>query len=146
MIAILNGTKTSTKATINNSPNAESPSIFKENMKTKHLVLVVFDNKKAKVNQYRAPITEFNNKYYLSNRLNTSSILVNAGTTPSLTIRAFANGDLAMKYVVEARSNAEFLPGVEGYTVYAISQQNYGLAISQQKFSLYIAFFDKHYR
>ena len=107
--------------------------------------MVVFDNKKTKVNQYRAPVTEFNNKNYLSNRLSTSSILVD-GSIPSLTIRAFANGNLAMKYVVDARSNPAFLSGVKGFQIYAISQQNYNLALSTQKFYLYKDFFEKNYR
>ncbi len=115
------------------------------NLKTKHLVLVVFDNKKTKINQYRAPVTTFNNKYYLSNRLSTSSILVDGGT-PSLTIRAFTTGELAMKYVVDSRSNPEFLSGVQGFNVYAISQQNYNLALSTQKFFEYVEFFEKNYR
>jgi hypothetical protein len=147
MIAILSGAAAKgNKAGINNTVKNEGEKTpYQLNMATKHLVLVVFENKKAKVNQYRAPITEFNNKFYLSERLSTSSILVDGGI-PSLTIRAFRNGDLAMKYVVDARSNPEFMQGAEGYTVYAISQTNYNLALSTQKFYEYVEFFDKHYR
>ena len=59
-------------------------------------------------------VTTFNNKFYATNRLSTSSILVDGGI-PSLTVRAFANGDLAMQYVVDARSNPEFLTNVKGF-------------------------------
>jgi tetratricopeptide (TPR) repeat protein len=146
MIAILNkSAQNKPVAPIDEFLNKDNLSLFQANKRIKHLVLVVFDNKKSKVNQYRAPITEFNNKNYMSSRLSTSSILVD-GSTPSLTIRAFPNGDLAMKYVVDARSNKAFLSGVKGFQIYAISQQNYNLALSTQKFHLYKAFFEKNYR
>lgn len=146
MIAILNKSKQNKAvAPIDEFMQKDDLSLFQDNKRTKHLVLVVFDNKKTKVNQYRAPVTEFNNKNYLSNRLSTSSILVD-GSIPSLTIRAFANGNLAMKYVVDARSNPAFLSGVKGFQIYAISQQNYNLALSTQKFYLYKDFFEKNYR
>lgn len=148
MIAILGGNKAKNKggAVNNNKGGAKDLVPYRVNMKTKHLILVVFDNKKTKINQYRAGLTEFNNKFYLNNRLSVSSILVDGGT-PSLTIRgAFTSGEQAMKYVTDARANPEFLPGVKGYTIYAISQENYGLAMTTQKFYQYRAFFEKHYR
>ncbi|MDC0231315.1 tetratricopeptide repeat protein [Aureispira] len=148
MIAILNKSNPSKKKlNIDNNEFMQDGDIvpYKVNLKTKHLVLIVFENKKIKINQHRAPVSTFNNKFYATNRLSTSSILVDGGI-PSLTIRAFTNGDLAMKYVIDARSNPEFLPNVNGYNIYAISQQNYNLALSTQKFFQYIDFFEKNYR
>ncbi|MCH2023200.1 MAG: tetratricopeptide repeat protein [Saprospiraceae bacterium] len=150
MIAILNKNKSSKdKKTLNINTDEFMQKgdlvPYKLNLKTKHLVLIVFENKKTKINQHRAPVTTFNNKFYATNRLSTSSILVDGGI-PSLTVRAFANGDLAMKYVVDARSNPEFLTNVKGFKIYAISQQNYNLALSTQKFFQYIDFFEKNYR
>lgn len=146
MIAILTGKKAKNVGKANAGQSKKDMVPYKVNMKTKHLILVVFDNKKTKINQYRAALTTFNNKFYLNKRLSVSSILVDGGI-PSLTIRgAFATGEEAMKYVVNARSNPEFLPGAKGYTIYAISQQNYGLAMTTQKFYQYKAFFEKNYR
>jgi len=108
--------------------------------------LIVFDNKKTKVNQYRAPLTEYNNKFHLNKKLSVSTILVDA-SIPTIIVRgAYPNADEAMKYVVDARSNPAFLSGVKGYTIYAISSENYGIAMTTQKFHLYSTFFETHYR
>lgn len=148
MIAILNGEKKTSKSNVanNNKGTAGDASPYKTNMKIRHMILVIMDDKKANVNQLRAPVTAFNNKFYLSSRLATSSVLVGKTSRPSLVIRSFNNGDLAMKYLVDARSNPEFLQGVEGFKIYAISQTNYGLLFSTQKFEEYIEFHDKNYR
>lgn len=146
MIAVLDGQGNVSSGIKNTNTDVKNDGeLYKLDMKNKHLVMVVFEDKDAAVNQHRVPITEFNNKYYLSSRLATSSILVD-GNVPSLTIRAFANGELAMQYVVDARSNAEFMPGVQGYQVYAISQANYNVALSSQKFKDYIEFFNNNYK
>jgi tetratricopeptide (TPR) repeat protein len=147
MIAILSGKKGSRGgAKVNPSGLDEGESPFKVNEKIKHFILIVFDNKKTKVNQYRAPLTEYNNKFHLNKKLSVSTILVDA-SVPTLIVRgAYPNADEAMKYVVNARSNPEFLAGVTGYTIYAISSENYGIAMTTQKFRLYDAFFEKHYR
>lgn len=147
MIAILSGKKGSRGGRkINNGSSDKGSSPFKVNEKIKHFILIVFDSKKTKVNQYRAPLTEYNNKFHLNKKLSVSTILVDA-SIPTLIVRgAYPNADEAMKYVVNARSNPEFLAGVEGYTIYAISSENYGIAMTTQKFHLYSTFFEKHYR
>lgn len=147
MIAILSGKKGSRGGSkINNKNTGEGANPFKLNKKQKHFILIVFDNKKTKVNQYRAPLTEYNNKFHLNKKLSVSTILVDA-SIPTLIVRgAYPNADEAMKYVVDARSNPDFLKGAEGYTVYAISSENYGIAMTTQKFHLYSSFFEKHYR
>jgi tetratricopeptide (TPR) repeat protein len=147
MIAFLKGDNNSRSRT-NNNNTANNPNrgeLYKVTPNSKHLVLVVFDDVKTRTNQYRAPITNFNNKYYLNKRLSTSSILVD-GKTPSLTIRgAFNNAEEAMAYVLDITTNKEFLQGVSGYRVYAISKENYAIAMTKQKFVLYDAFFKKNY-
>ncbi|MBL4648174.1 MAG: tetratricopeptide repeat protein, partial [Aureispira sp.] len=147
MIAILSGKKGSRGGRkINNGSSDKGSSPFKANEKIKHFILIVFDSKKTKVNQYRAPLTEYNNKFHLNKKLSVSTILVDA-SIPTLIVRgAYPNANEAMKYVVNARSNPEFLTGVEGYTIYAISSENYGIAMTTQKFHLYSTFFEKHYR
>ena len=147
MIAILSGKKGNRGGRkVNPSGLDEGESPFKVNEKIKHFILIVFDNKKTKVNQYRAPLTEYNNKFHLNKKLSVSTILVDA-SVPTLIVRgAYPNADEAMKYVVNAQSNPEFLAGVTGYTIYAISSENYGIAMMTQKFRLYDAFFEKHYR
>lgn len=147
MIAILSGKEGSSGGSSikkNNLDNGKD--IFKVNNDMKHFILIVFDNQKTKVNQFRAPLTEYNNKFHLNKKLSVSTILVDA-SVPTLIVRgAYPNADEAMKYVVDARSNPEFLPEAKGYTIYAISSENYGIAMSTQKFHLYSSFFEKHYR
>lgn len=147
MIAILTGKKGRRGGgKIENNKSGDGKDPYKVNNKIKHFILIVFDNKKTKVNQYRAPLTEYNNKFHLNKKLSVSTILVDA-SVPTLIVRgAYPNADEAMKYVVDARSNPEFLTGVEGYTIYAISSENYGIAMTTQKFHLYSTFFEKHYR
>lgn len=147
MIAILNGKKGKRGGrNLKNNGLDKGKNPFKLNLKMKHYILVVFDDKKTKINQYRAPLTEYNNKFYLNKGMKVSSILMD-GMTPALIVRGtLPNADEAMKYVVDARSNPEFLPKAKGYTVYAISSENYGIAMTTQKFKLYSSFFSKHYR
>ncbi len=149
MIAFLKGEEQNTRVRNNNNNVAIDPTrageLYRATPDSKHLVLLVFDDQKARTNPYRAPITEFNNKYYLNKRLSTSSILVD-GKTPTLTIRgSFNNAEEAMKYVLDITTNKEFLAGVNGYRVYAISKENYAIAMTKQKFVLYDAFFKKNY-
>ena len=148
MIAFLKGDKNAGRAgrdaNVNVAPDAEK-GLYKPTPKSKHLVLIVFDDIKTRTNQYRVPITEFNNKFYLNKRLSTSSILVD-GKVPSLTVRgAFNNAEEAMAYVLDVTTSKEFLPDVKGYKVYAISKENYATAMTKQKFRLYDAFFKKNY-
>lgn len=147
MIAILTGGKGRKGGNaINNNSATDGKSPYKVNKNIKHFILIVFNDKKTKVNQFRAPLTEYNNKFHLNKKLQVSSILVD-GSTPSLIVRgAYPNADAAMKYVVDARSNPEFLPKAKGYTIYAISSENYGIAMTTQKFHLYSSFFEQHYR
>lgn len=148
MLAFLKGDNNKGRAGQNNSAanNAAAGELYQITPSSKHLVLIVFDDVKVRTNPYRAPITTFNNKFYLNKRLSTSSILVD-GKVPSLTIRgAFNNAEEAMKYVLDVTTSKEFLPGVEGYKVYAISKENYAIAMTKQKFSLYDAFFKKNYQ
>jgi len=147
MIAILNGKNGGRGGSISRNGNsAKDKNPFKVNNKIKHFILIVFDNKKTKVNQYRAPLTEYNNKFHLNKKLSVSTILVDA-SIPTIIVRgAYPNADEAMKYVVDARSNPAFLSGVKGYTIYAISSENYGIAMTTQKFHLYSTFFETHYR
>jgi tetratricopeptide (TPR) repeat protein len=148
MIAILSGKKGNRGGGSNakNGSSDEEKDIYKVNKKMKHFILIVFDNAKTRVNQYRAPLTQYNNKFHLNKKLSVSTILVDR-TIPTLIVRgAYPNADEAMKYVVDARSNKEFLPGATGYTIYAISSENYGIAMTTQKFRLYSTFFETHYR
>lgn len=149
MIAFLKGEKDRGRVSTNNNNRVTDPTrageLYRQTPKSKHLVLIVFDDVKARTNQYRAPITDFNSKFYLNKRLSTSSILVD-GKVPSLTIRgAFNNAEEAMAYVLDVTTSKEFLPGVKGYKVYAISKENYAIAMTKQKFMLYDAFFKKNY-
>lgn len=146
MIAILTGKKgKENRGDAKTPPSPKGLVPYKVNMKSKHLILVVFDDKNSKVNQYKTSLTAFNNKNYLNKRLRTSSILID-GNVPTLTVRGAFLGEEAMKYVVAARADPEFLKGAGDFTVYAISQENYALAMSTQKFYQYSAFFEKNYR
>ncbi|MGH1335529.1 MAG: tetratricopeptide repeat protein [Aureispira sp.] len=148
MIAFLKGDKSNGRAGRNSNTNTAPETekgLYRPTPNSKHLVLIVFNDVKTRTNQYRVPITEFNNKFYLNKRLSTSSILVD-GKVPSLTVRgAFNNAEEAMAYVLDVTTSKEFLPGIKGYKVYAISKENYAAAMTKQKFRLYDAFFQENY-
>lgn len=146
MIALLKGNKNNKGKNTNIQATSEKEgNLYRITPNSKHLVLIVFDDVKVRTNQYRAPITDFNNKHFINRRLSTSSILVD-GKVPSLTVRgAFKNATEAMSYVLEVTTNKEFLKGVTGYKVYAISKENYAIAMTKQKFYLYDAFFKENY-
>lgn len=143
MIAVLSGGK---KAPVSDNSGDKKPKVpYKVNKNSRHMVLIYFNDKKVRVSNYRAEVTKFNKKFFLSKPLSVSSILVDR-MYPTITVRSFSNAEEAMKYVTEANANKEFLPGAKGYTVYAISQTNYNLAMSTLQFSQYATFFEEHYR
>lgn len=147
MIKVLNSSKGNTKNVIEEDigfMNGGEISPYQVNMNTKHLVLIVF-NKDASVNKHRAPISTFNSQNYPNSRLSVSSILLDA-SIPCITIRSFQNGEKAMQYVVDVRSNKDFIPEEKNFQVYAISQQNYNISLSTQKFYQYVDFFSENYR
>lgn len=147
MIAMLKGNQKGNTAQQRGSgkPTQGGDVAFTFNPRAKHLVIVLFDNTSVKTNPLRSQVSSFHNKYYLNKRLSTSAILVD-GKLPSLTIRgAFNTAEEAMKYVRDVTNNPEYLPEVEGYSVYAISRENYALAMTKQKFMAYIPFFKENY-
>ena len=114
-------------------------------METKHIVLLVFKNRRTKVNQFRGTISDFNSKHFPNDRLNISTILID-GKLPSVTIRSFTSGKKAMEYVTFLKNDPTFLGGLSNYDLYAISQQNYNIALSTQNFRSYPNFFNENYK
>lgn len=147
MIALLKGNqKTGNKGNNNRSNVANGKAApFKFNPNSRHLIILVFDDPKIKTNPLRVQVTNFNNKFYIDKRLSVSSILID-GKRPSISIRgAFANAEEAMKYVRSAVGNPDFLGPETGYKIYAISRENYALALTKQNFAQYDAFYLENY-
>lgn len=140
MLAVLTDKKTDSTPSKNNKI---SPYTVDNNQN--HYVLIVFDDKRARVAQYKGALSNFNTKMLPNTRMNISNIMVNDGQ-PTLSVRTFENAEEAIKYVVSAKSDKQFLPEVEGYKIYIISKQNYAIALSTQNFAAYIPFYEKNYK
>lgn len=146
MIALLKGNQqTGSKERGNRNSVANAKAAFKFNPNSRHLIILVFDDPKIKTNPLRVQVTNFNNKFYIDKRLSVSSILID-GKRPSISIRgAFASAEEAMKYVRSAAGSPDFLGPETGYKIYAISRENYALALTKQNFAQYDAFYLENY-
>jgi len=142
MLAVLTDKKPK-KNTITDKRNSLVP--FRTNKKQKHNVIILFNNKRTRVNRFRGPVTNFNTKYYPDGRHTVSTILMD-GKLPAVVVRNFKDGEAALQYAADIQSRADMFSGTKGFDVYAISRQNYNLALSTQNFSAYIPFYEKHYK
>lgn len=148
MIALLRGNQEQKQGRNGNRNGAANTGAapFQYNPNARHLIIVVFDDPKIKTNPLRVQVTNFNNKFFIDKRLSVSSILID-GKQPSISIRgAFANAADAMKYVQTASGNADFLSEETNYKIYAISRENYAMALTKQNFAQYDAFYLENYK
>jgi tetratricopeptide (TPR) repeat protein len=148
MIALLTGNGGGKpKPNRGNKPNDKpNNSIFVDNMKEGHYIIVAFDEAKAKVNDYKGPIVDYNKQYFSLKRLNVSSLMLD-GKFPSLIIRKFKNGTEAQEYYNTVSGNKEFLgESAEAHQVYFIGQSNYRQILQKRNFAAYKDFFNTTYR
>ncbi len=131
-------------------PGIEKPKdlpqdVFVFNENSIHFVIVVLDDKKANMDQAKAKITDYNNKYYSVDKLKASGLLL-ANEVPSVTVRKFANAAKAMDWVAQCKGKPEFLdPAATPHTMFAISQENYTTLIKNRDLAGYRKFFNDNY-
>ena len=147
MIALLKRDQKSKKngANANAATNPTAKIPFTYNPNAKHMVLVVFEDPKIKTNALRVQVTNYNNQFYIDRRFSVSAILIDP-TRSSISVRSFANAKEAVAYAEMAEGNPEFLNGVEGYRVYAVSNENYAYIATKRQFGAYDAFYQEHYK
>lgn len=148
MIALLTGGKGG-KNNVNkggSKPNKQpANSSFVDNMKEGHYILITFNDPKAKINDYKGPIVDYNKQYFSLKRLNVSSLMLD-GKFPTLIIRKFRNGTEAQEYYNTVSGNKEFLgENASDHSVYFIGQSNYRQILQKRNFGAYRGFFDTTY-
>lgn len=112
-----------------------------------HFCLVVIKDPKAKLNDIKVEVSEFNTNFFSLDRIRISSIYLGTNTdTPILVLRRFADIKKAMSYYKVVDKNREkFIKSSGAYDVFMVNQHNYRQLIKQRSLDGYAEFFQANY-
>jgi hypothetical protein len=151
MVALLSNTKSNDKSStpqvVKNENDANKPKYpFDTEINTGHYVLVVFEDTKANVNDFKNKITDFNTKNFNLLRLNVSTLMLD-GSLPTLIVRKFKDRKDAEDYLKVAVDNNDFLPtNSAAFKLYFIGQNNYREVLQKQNFTEYVKFYEDTFK
>ncbi len=121
-------------------------SIYSFQDKTRHLVLVVIDNKFGNANRAQATLSDFNRRSFSPKNLNLSSTVLSSNHD-MITISSFTDGKDAMTYY-NALVSQNIISGADGegdMAIFVISSENYPIFFKDRDLDKYRAFFVDHY-
>jgi hypothetical protein len=131
----------------NQGNNADGPLYLLEEQDL-HYIIIVLD-KAAKIDQVRIQVSDYNQKYHELDKLRIANVFLGqANDQPVLVLRRFKDKAESMRYIIGTEKNAaEFITGSEnGFTVLAISQNNYRNLLKDKRTEVYQEFFEANYR
>jgi tetratricopeptide (TPR) repeat protein len=127
-----------------NAAQDESPYTYQED--DIQLIIIVFDNN-VNLNDAKNGTSDFNTKYFKSDRLRLSNIYLGEADsrTPIIVVRKFDNIKGARSYLQTIELNPkDFLPGIQN-RVMIITQNNYRELLKSRDVNSYIPFFELNY-
>ncbi len=126
----------------------EAEKIYKEDAADQHFVLVVLKPGIDKIEVIKAAITDYNEKYFKSDKLRLANItLMGAKDRQTIIIRSFDSKAKAMDYYNQTMSRAsEFLAPAYPYDLFCIANNNYKELLRTKDVDLYLLWFTKYYR
>ena len=151
MVALLSSSKSNDKSSspqvVKNENEANKPKYpFDMEINTGHYVLVVFEDTKVNVNDFKNKITDFNTKNFNLMRLNVSTLMLD-GSLPTLIVRKFKDRKDAEDYLQVAVDNNDFLPAnTAAFKLYFIGQNNYREVLQKQNFAEYVKFYEDTFK
>jgi hypothetical protein len=112
-----------------------------------HFCIIVIGDKKAKLNDLKVEVSDFNTQYFKLDRLRITNIYLGADTsTPILVIRRYEDKDKAMTYYQAIEKNKQdFISSTDDYQLFMINQHNYRQIIKQRSLEGYEDFFKENY-
>ncbi len=111
--------------------------------------VIVFLDKTAPLDKARLQVADYNQKYHDLDKLRIANVFLGqANDVPVLVLRRFKDKKEAMRYITGTQKNAkEFINASEmGFSVLAISQNNYRNLLKDKRPDVYQEFFNMNYR
>lgn len=143
MVAVLTGTKVDNNTSKpNTNTTATENTEFDKTEEVGHYVIVLFDDTKVKVDNYKNTITDFNTRHYSSAKLSVSPLLIDR-EIPALVVRKFKNMQTAKEYCDHATNSTVLGSEAPKHKFYYVGQKNYQGILQKNNFkSSYVPFFD----
>jgi tetratricopeptide (TPR) repeat protein len=136
-------------ASLPGGATAESLGQYKVEDEDLHYILIAFIDPSADLNTSKIKVSDFNEKYFKSDRLRISNIYLGETADdrlPILVLRKFKNKTEAMKYYASAQKNSrDFIPANVKFEVFPITQNNYREVLREKSVNGYRAFFQSAY-
>jgi outer membrane protein assembly factor BamD (BamD/ComL family) len=136
-------------ASLPGGATAESLGQYKVEDEDLHYILIAFTDPSADLNTSKIKVSDFNEKYFKSDRLRISNIYLGETADdrlPILVLRKFKNKTEAMKYLAASQKNSrDFIPTNVKFEVFPITQNNYREVLREKSVNGYRAFFRSAY-
>ncbi len=112
-----------------------------------HFCIVVINDPKAKLNDIKVEVSDFNSNFFSLDRIRISSIYLGTNTdTPILVLRRFTDIKKAMSYFkVVDKNKDKFIKSTSKFEVFMVNQHNYRQLIKQRSLDGYAEFFNNNY-
>lgn len=119
---------------------------FKYEPEAKHLIVVVMHEVTPRVGVVKNGLADYNTMNHSLSGMKVSSLLLN-NNTELVVVNEFKNSSKAVDYYNEVRYNETVFKDIEeeAYTVFAISEFNYGIFFREKDIPAYMRFFTNNY-
>lgn len=131
-------------ATLKSPDKAETYKIPSED--ALHIYIYIFDTKSGNSNELKAAFSDFNNKYFSSNSLSTSSLYL-TDTRVMISVSHFKTKKEGLKYFDYTKNDSDLSDKIQiaNSVSFIVSAENYPLFYKLKKESEYLDFFEKNY-
>jgi tetratricopeptide (TPR) repeat protein len=131
----------------NQGNNSDGPLYLLEEQDL-HYIIIVLD-KAAKIDQVRLQVSDYSQKYHDLDKLRIANVFLGlSNDQPILVLRRFKDKAEALRFINGTKKNSsEFITGNEnGFTIMAISQNNYRNLLKDKRTEVYQEFFNANYQ
>ena len=121
---------------------------YKREDESVHYIVVVLNDKEAKIDEVKTKLSDFNQDNYKVKNLRVANVFFGTDSDiPMLVVRKFEERNDAMKYYDHLQKvKASVIPEGLSLEIYAISQNNYKELLKDKNASVYNAFFEFVYK
>lgn len=121
---------------------------YKREDESVHYIVVILNDKDAKIEDIKTKISDFNQDNYKVKNLRVANVFFGTDSDiPMLVVRKFEERNDAMKYYDHLQKvRSSVMPDKVSFNIYAISQNNYKELLKDKNAAVYNAFFDFVYK
>lgn len=148
MLRFISGVSAALPGGAQASTGVSDAELYKLEDEDLHYVILFLD-KSAPIDKARVQLSDYNQKYHDLDKLRIANVFLGqSNEIPVLVLRRFKDKKEAMRYISGTQKNAQdFINSAEtGFSVVAISQNNYRSLLKDKRTELYQEFFNLYYR